>query len=109
MSNIKNRPNKLAKGFTKHFERCEKIGKVRITNPKHTKYNEEKIGVITNLIVRGTTDILRGYKSLFCKKIKVEHPIDKGYFKEVYVLTDFGKSKLRNLKRKKEFEAETFS
>jgi len=108
MSNVKNRPNKLAKGFTKHYERCEKMGRVRISNPKHPQHNEEKSRIINSLIVKGTTDELRGYLFI-AKKIKKEHPKDRGYFKEVYVLTDMGRAKLRNLKMKKKFESETFS
>jgi hypothetical protein len=33
------------------------------------------------------------------KKIKIEHPTDKGYFKEVHVLSDIGKTRLRIAKR----------
>ena len=101
ISNIKNRPNKLAKGFTKHYERREAKGQIRISNPKHPKYNEEKERIINNLIVRGTTDKLNGYSFIYRKLIKKEHPVDKGYFKEVYVLTDSGRAKLARLKREK--------
>ncbi len=100
-SNVENRPNKIAKGFTKHYEREEAKGKIRISNPKHLNYNEEKSIIINKLIVRGTTDELRGYSLFYRKLIKKEHPIDKGYFKEVYVLSDMGKAKLARLKRKK--------
>jgi hypothetical protein len=97
ISNVKNRPNKVAKGFTKHYERNEKLGKSRIDNPKHPDY-KEKSSHINSLIVRGTTDVLAGGMLFLIKKIKKEHPIDKGYFKEVFVLSEFGKAKLRNKK-----------
>lgn len=100
-SNVENRPNKTAKGFTKHYERREAKGQIRITNPKHANYNEEKDRIINKLIVKGTTDELRGYSTFFRKLIRKEHLVDKGYFKEVYVLSDMGKLKLARLKREK--------
>lgn len=95
ISNVKHRPNKVAKGFTKHYEQRENKGRqVRLWLA-----NSNKSSDLSSLIVRGTTDHLAGGKWLYIKKIKVEHPIDKGYFKEVYVLTDKGKARLKTLKR----------
>jgi hypothetical protein len=98
-SNVKNRPNKQAKGFTKHYERREKMGRQRVTNPKHPLY-KPKEKIINTLIVKGTLDVLKGYTFLK-KKVILEHPIDKGYFKEVYVLSDMGKNYLQRLKVEK--------
>ena len=94
---MNNRPNKQAVGFTKHYERREKQGRKTITNPKHPAYNPKE-EMIVRLIVRGTLDELRG-KMFLVKKIKIEHPIDKGFFKEVFVLTDSGRALLRRKKR----------
>lgn len=102
MTNVHNRPNKVAKGFTKHYERNEKLDKRRITNPKHSDYNP-KDSIINSLIVRGTTDSLSGGLSFFVSRVKIEHPIDRGYFKEVYILSNFGKAKLRNLKEDRRY------
>lgn len=97
-NNPLNRPNKQAIGFTKHYEMRQNMGKIMISNPNHPDYNNEKTRTILGLIVKGTNDVL-SRKSLWTKKIKIEHPIDKGYFKEVIVLSDIGK---RVYKRKKQ-------
>ena len=102
-SNVNNRPNRVAKGFTKHYERREAQNKQRITNPNHPLY-KEKEKLINRLIVRGTTDDLHGYSLLYRKLIKIEHPIDRGFFKQVYILSDMGKGRLKRLKREKERE-----
>lgn len=94
---MNNRPNKQAVGFTKHYERREKQGRTRISNPKHPLY-KSKDEMIVSLIVRGTLDELRG-KMFLTKKIKIEHPIDKGFFKEAIVLTDSGRALLKRKKR----------
>lgn len=89
-SNVESRPNKVAKGFTKHYERGAKYGKENM-NPD-----------IGSLMVRGTTDILSKRTHLavsLSKKVMKEHPIDKGYFKQVYVLSDAGKRLLKQKKR----------
>lgn len=101
-SNVKQRLNKQAKGFTKHYERNEAKGRVTISNPKHPQYDAIKAPLINTLIVRGTLDHLSGNKMFLIKKVKVEHPTDKGYFKEVYILTDSGKRLLKSRKRLKE-------
>lgn len=85
-SNIEQRPNKTAKGFTKNAERMKSQGR----NIKDTD--------ILRLTVRGTTDELNGMLFYF-KRVNKEHPTDKGYFKQVFVLSDTGKAKLRNKKR----------
>lgn len=96
----RNRPNKTAKGFTMHHIRREKLGRTTITNPMHPKYNP-KVELVNTLIVRGTLDLLtkRGGGIMgIAKRVKKEHPIDKGYFKEVYIISDYGKRLLNNLK-----------
>ena len=98
---MNNRPNKQAIGFSKHYERREKMGRVRITNPKHPSYNVKE-EMITRLIVKGTLDELRG-KMFMTKKIKIEHPIDKGFFKDAVVLSDWGRSLLKRKKRELSF------
>lgn len=83
--NIKNlppRPNRTAAGYLYTSVRS-----------KH-KSKDEKL----KLFVFGTFDTLAKGYNCYIKKIKKEHPIDKGYFKEVYVLTDMGKNKLKRLK-----------
>lgn len=101
ISNVYQRPNKVSKGFTKHYEKWAQKGRQRISNNKHPNYNKRGTAQeILSLIVRGTTDKLNGLGFVYKKKILKEHPIDKGYFKEVYVLTDAGKRKLKNLKLK---------
>lgn len=98
-SNVKDRPNRVAKGFTKQSERWKIQGRVRISNDKHPDYNKRGNAMdVLKLTVRGTTDELLGLGMFLKKKVKKEHPIDKGYFKEVYVLSDFGKNKLKRLK-----------
>lgn len=90
-SNVDKRPNKVAKGFTKHHERNMSKGK------------ENMKPDIGSLIVRGTTDVLAKKTSLgISKRILKEHPTDKGYFKEVLILSDAGKLKLKQLKYKHE-------
>ena len=76
--NIKNlppRPNRTAAGYL-YTSKDEKL----------------------KLFVFGTFDPLAKGHNYKIKKIKKEHPIDKGYFKEVYVLTDTGRNKLKRLK-----------
>ena len=81
--------------------------------PINSKNRDRKI--ILTLVVRGTTDILGKRSGIVCriaKKVKVEHKTDKGYFKEVLKLSEYGKKKLAKLKREeyerycKEFGAE---
>ena len=101
-SNVENRPNKTAKGFTKHYENWATKGRSHISNDKHPNFNKRgTFHEILSLITRGTTDELRGLSFTIKKKVLKEHPTEKGYFKEVYVLTDFGKRKLKNLKQNK--------
>ena len=95
-SNVSNRHNKQAKGFTKHYERRERMGRKLVLKKSPT----EAESTITKLIVRGTLDHL-ARTNFFFKKVMVEHPIDKGYFKEVYILTDSGKARLRTMKKLK--------
>lgn len=89
-SNAENRPNRTAKGMTRTYERGRRWGK-EVRKPD-----------VGTLMVRGTCDPLAkrmGVASL-SKKVMKEHPTDKGYFKQVYVLSDFGRTRLQNLKRK---------
>lgn len=97
ISNVKNRPNKTAKGMTYTWERQCK------TKANKTKANKILSFEVNTLIVRGTLDILAkrtGGVLSISKKISIEHPIDKGYFKQVYVLSDVGKRLLREAKNK---------
>jgi hypothetical protein len=97
---LMNRHNKTSKGFTIHEEKRKLKGRERISNKKHPNYNP-KYETLLKLMVKGTTDVLSGGYTFMVKKIKKEHPIDKGYFKECYILSDFGKMKLKRLKREK--------
>ena len=98
-SNVDSRPNKTAKGFTKHYENWATKGRQRISNDKHLQYNKRgNAKEILSLIVRGTTDNLKSLKGGYIKLIKKEHSINKGYFKEVYTLTESGKRKLKQKK-----------
>ncbi len=86
-SNASGRPNKLAQGITRHFERNASIGK-ELSNEDARK-----------LSVYGTLDHLAGCRfSFYIKSIKKDHPTDPGYQKTVIVLNESGKSKLRHLR-----------
>ncbi len=89
ISNVANRPNKLAKGLTKHYER-----RVKMNRGTHVA------DVVSKLMVRGTTDHLTN-KWLYFKKVLVEHPTDKGYFKSVITLTDTGRKRLQTMRQLK--------
>lgn len=96
-SNVASRPNKTAKGFTKHYERNSQLGKERKVSM--SILDTDYIGKLT---VYGTCDVLAGNRfAYFIKTVIIEHPIDKGYFKKVLILNERGKSKLRMLKRLK--------
>ena len=98
-SSVDNRPNKVAGGFTKQSERWDTQGRVRISNPQHPEFNKRgTYREVLSLTVRGTTDVLTSMHHHLFKKVKKEHPIDKGYFKEVLVLSDWGRTKLRTKK-----------
>lgn len=86
ISRLEFRPNKVAYGFTKNNDRNVKAGKVRITNPKHPDYNEDKARTINRLIVYGTNDLLASSRLFKFVKVQKPHPTDSGYFKDVYVL-----------------------
>ena len=88
------RPNKLAQGFTKNEERRKRQGKSRIANPVHPDYQSD----LGKLIVWGTTDELAKGVNFMFKRIRKQHPTDFGYSKDFYVLSDFGKSKLRRMR-----------
>ena len=90
ISRVKYRPNKIAKGFTKHYERRNK------------KINIKKERLLLSLILYGTCDELAnraGGVLHISKRIKKEHPIDKGYFRDVIVLSDYGKKLLKKIKQ----------
>lgn len=95
---INKRPNKLAQGFTKNEARRERQKKTRISNPMHPLYNSD----LGKLIVHGTTDELAKGVNFNFKRVTKQHPTDFGYTKQVYVLSDFGKAKLKRMKREKE-------
>ena len=84
IKNLPKRPNKNAAGYLYTSVKC-----------KH-KTKDKKL----KLFVYGTFDTLAKIHNTSIKKIKKEHPTDKGYFKEVYILTDFGKDKLKRLKNR---------
>jgi hypothetical protein len=94
--NLKNRPNKQAKGFTKHYERNKAKGRTYIENPAHPAFN----ATLNTLIVRGTLDHLAKTK-FYLKKVRIEHPTDKGFFKDAYILNESGKKLLQSRKRLK--------
>ncbi len=94
-----NRPNKNALGFTLHLEARRKKGKDYISNPKHPAYNDATCRKMGMLGVYGSFDSLANRKGLsysLSKKVMKEHPIDKGYFKEVYIISSYGKRLLKN-------------
>jgi hypothetical protein len=69
------------------------------TNNKTVQYQTETVEILSTLAVYGTTDVLakRGGHTLgLSKQITVEHPTDKGYFKKVFVLSDYGKRLIKN-------------
>lgn len=101
-SNIENRLNKTAKGFTKHYERWAQQGRQRIGNYKHPQYNNRgNAKEVLSLIVNGTTDELKGLGWIYKKLVEKEHPTDKGYFKKVYILTDAGRLRLKSARKRK--------
>lgn len=102
-SQIRNRPNKTALGFYFTDERRKKsTNKQRVTF--HCDLNNEEKMFKNRLNLYGTGDLLSRTEGIypFKKKIKVEHPTDKGYFKEVYIITDAGKKRLATVKRMRE-------
>jgi hypothetical protein len=88
------RPNKVAQGFTDHEERRKAMGRSRIQNPMHPQYNHE----LGKLTVWGTTDELAKGVNYMVRKVVKSHPTDMGYFKQMYVLSDFGKTKLKRMR-----------
>lgn len=102
-SQVANRPNKIAKGFTKHLEARQAKGRQRKVDKPWIPLADQKQYIIGNLSIYGTCDTLAKRKGIvlrIAKVVKKEHPIDKGYFKEVYVLTEYGKKLLKNKLRK---------
>lgn len=93
------RPNKLANGIYLNDKRHERKGKIRISNNNHPLFNKKgNYFDILSLNVRGTTDILGRGNWVLIKRVLKEHPTDKGYFKEVYILSKEGRNKLKRLK-----------
>ncbi len=100
LKRLPSRPNRKAKGALYTEKRRElTTGKNRISNPKHPQYNEVKDRINLKLMCHGTCDSLAKMVNYSVKKIKREHPTDKGYFKECYILTDSGRAKLKRMKR----------
>jgi len=85
------RPNKTAAGICFTQQRQKNMGKHRIKN--NVLYDQEDKVIVLRLSMRGSCDVLAS-NWLLCHRVKVEHPIDKGYFKEAYVLTKQGKARL---------------
>lgn len=99
---IRNRHTKNSLGLSAHEARREKLGKRRISNPAHPEYNSH----YGKLAVYGTGDLLHRHLAFYAVKKKIAHPTDIGYFKEAYILTDWGKSYLKRLRKtKKAFTA----
>ena len=71
------RDNKTANGFSKNAK--------------------NKSAVSITLAVRGTTDHL-AQTNFYFKLTSIEHPTDKGYFKQAYKLTKQGKQRLISMK-----------
>lgn len=95
------RPNKLANGFCLNDDRHRKNGKQRISNHNHPDFNKRgNYHDVLALNVRGTTDVLGRANWLQIKKVMKPHPTDRGYFKEVYVLSEAGKRRYREALRK---------
>jgi hypothetical protein len=100
LKKLPSRPNRKAKGALYTEKRRElTTNKKRISNPKHPDYNETKDRTALKLMCFGTCDTLAKLINYSVKKIKKEHPTDKGYFKECYVLTDSGRTKLKRMKK----------
>ena len=77
---VRNRPNKIAKGLTYTLERNKRKSSRHLSK---SKLSEDA----STLSVYGTLDRLGRGKWMKFTKIKIAHPTDPGYFKEVYVLT----------------------
>ena len=60
----------------------------------HPQYNHE----LGKLTVWGTTDELAKCVNYMVRKVVKSHPTDMGYFKQMYVLSDFGKTKLKRMR-----------
>lgn len=88
------RPNRVAQGFTDHEERRKEKGRSRISNPAHPLYDHD----LSRLIVFGTTDELAKGVNYMTTRVMKPHPVDMGYFKEVYVLSKYGKAKLKRMR-----------
>lgn len=83
-------------------ERRQAQGRKRVDNPKHPEYNKRGTYVsVLHLMVKGTTCQTMNLQFLI-KRVTVAHPTDYGYYKEVYVLNDMGKSALRRKKYEKQ-------
>lgn len=85
--------NKQALGFLKTLREQTKDNKLEYLR-------SEKFNLKEKLSLFGTLDSLAGNKHV-TKLVKKEHPTDKGYFKEVYVLTFIGKVRLKRKKSRK--------
>lgn len=97
MAYAPNRPNKIAAGITKNELRRKKFGKPErnslVGYAGYTPHNAD----ILRLSVKGTLDELTG-NTYYMKRVKVLHPTDYGYSKEVFVLNDSGRSKLKRMR-----------
>lgn len=102
-SQIRNRPNKNALGFYFTDERRRKsTNKQRITF--HSDLNSEEKMFKNRLNLYGTGDLLARREGLYpyMKKVKIAHPTDAGYYKEINIITDAGKKRLATLKKFKD-------
>lgn len=83
---------------TKNATGCSKTMASQKKAPMFTDKSEKQL----KLCLYGNFDALNnsGLFAKIAKKVMKEHPTDKGYFKEVFVLSDSGKRRLRDIKRK---------
>ncbi len=106
LNRLPKRPNRNAQGFLyTEVRRFKMTGKQRISNDKHPDYNAEKDRVCLALNVHGTCDTIGRGRWMFVKKAKIEHPENKGYFKEGYILTPAGKAKLLRMKNELKYQS----
>ena len=101
-SQIRNRHNKNAIGFSFTDERRKELtGKIRVRTV--VDMDDEHKMFLNRLNLFGTGDMLtKRLVSFYTKKVRIESKIDTGFYKEVYILTDSGKKRLKTLRRMRE-------
>lgn len=83
---------------TKNATGCSKT----LASQKKADMLTDKSEKQVKLCLFGNFDTLQnsGLFANIAKKVMKEHPTDKGYFKETFVLSDHGKRRLANARRK---------